>query len=320
MIKDYFKNRKGAWQIREWPEYSCNFQTGEIIGPDGKTLPLFKDRQVKERAQRYCVSLPVSWDNGICVRTAFKKTFVHRLILFSSPGFSCKEGYVIHHKNGDHFDNRLQNLEYLTPSEHNHETAMTQSLWRDKRSESLKRTFNNPEFKAAHQKQFAEHAERLKRRWAESHDEMKNRIWNQTSRQSRIDKMKAHWADPEKRMELMEALNSPEVKEKRIAASKAVWANRSQEQKNEIGRKISQRMAGHEVSKQTRQKIAQKQKNKLKRVAQIDLEGHQLREFESLTQAQRQTGIPSANIGRVCRRACKTAGGYCWKFLDSNEN
>ena len=49
-------------------------------------------------------------------------------------------------------------------------------------------------------------------------------------------------------------------------------------------------------------------------VLQYSLLGEPLHEFKSLAEAEKQTGINSVSIGRVCKGKQKTAGGYIWKL------
>ncbi len=48
-------------------------------------------------------------------------------------------------------------------------------------------------------------------------------------------------------------------------------------------------------------------------VCQMDLEGNEINVYESLTEAERQTGINHRNISLVCQGKRKTAGGFKWK-------
>lgn len=43
---------------------------------------------------------------------------VHRLLAIAEYGFDAVEGNVVHHKNGVRWDNRPENIEVMTPSEH----------------------------------------------------------------------------------------------------------------------------------------------------------------------------------------------------------
>lgn len=49
-------------------------------------------------------------------RPRFKKIAIHRFVMHSFKGY--REGMDIHHLNEDKFDNRLENLVYLTRSQH----------------------------------------------------------------------------------------------------------------------------------------------------------------------------------------------------------
>lgn len=57
-----------------------------------------------------------------------------------------------------------------------------------------------------------------------------------------------------------------------------------------------------------------------RRVAQYDLKGNLIKEFESLTQAYNETGISSGAISDVCNFKNSTAGGFTWDYLDENLN
>ena len=52
-----------------------------------------------------------------------------------------------------------------------------------------------------------------------------------------------------------------------------------------------------------------------KPVIQIDNKGDIIRQFESILQAAKLTGIKHQNISRVCNGKYRQAGGFRWKFL-----
>lgn len=56
--------------------------------------------------------------------------------------------------------------------------------------------------------------------------------------------------------------------------------------------------------------------NPQKPIVMLSINGEKLNEFDSLSQAQKTTGIDKALISRVCNNKphSKTAGGYIWKF------
>lgn len=53
-------------------------------------------------------------------------------------------------------------------------------------------------------------------------------------------------------------------------------------------------------------------------VLQFDLEGNFIKEYYSIMQAERETGVLNAHIGKVCKNKpnYNTAGGYFWKYND----
>ena len=56
-------------------------------------------------------------------------------------------------------------------------------------------------------------------------------------------------------------------------------------------------------------------KFKITRVTQYDLKGNKIKDFNSCSQAERETGIPRTHICKCVlgRYGFKTAGGYIWK-------
>ena len=50
-----------------------------------------------------------------------------------------------------------------------------------------------------------------------------------------------------------------------------------------------------------------------KKVIQLDLNDNVLNEFESMRQAERETGVPRSNISSCCNGKRKSAGDYKWR-------
>ena len=50
-----------------------------------------------------------------------------------------------------------------------------------------------------------------------------------------------------------------------------------------------------------------------KKVIQLDLNDNVLNEFESMRQAERETGVSVGNISSCCNGKTKSAGGYKWR-------
>lgn len=53
-----------------------------------------------------------------------------------------------------------------------------------------------------------------------------------------------------------------------------------------------------------------------KAVAQYDMDGNKIAEYESMREAERQTGIHAGNISRACLKDHYTTGGFKWKYID----
>lgn len=57
-----------------------------------------------------------------------------------------------------------------------------------------------------------------------------------------------------------------------------------------------------------------------RRVTQCDLNGNEIKVFESLDIAKKATGVDDGSIVKVCKGRSKTAGGFKWKYTDENPN
>jgi aspartyl-tRNA synthetase len=57
-----------------------------------------------------------------------------------------------------------------------------------------------------------------------------------------------------------------------------------------------------------------------RRVTQMDIDGKELKIFESLDQAKQQLGINDSDIVSCCKGRKKLSGGFKWKYTDINPN
>ena len=53
-----------------------------------------------------------------------------------------------------------------------------------------------------------------------------------------------------------------------------------------------------------------------KAVVQYDMTGNKIAEYESMREAERQTGVRAGNISGCCLGYFHTAGGFTWKYVN----
>ena len=59
-------------------------------------------------------------------------------------------------------------------------------------------------------------------------------------------------------------------------------------------------------------------RKKSRPVQQLTIDGELIAEYESLHEADRVTGVRNGNISKCCNGITKTAGGYVWRYANSN--
>ena len=113
--------------------------------------------------------------------------------------------------------------------------------------------------------------------------------------------------------------HTEEAKQKMSESHKSRWENITDEERIEIGKKISERqmgeknpMYGKHHTEEHKRKIKENNPNR-KKVCQYDLDGNYIKTFDSIADAQRAVGIKSG-VRLCCQGKIKQAGGYKWKF------
>lgn len=94
---------------------------------------------------------------------------------------------------------------------------------------------------------------------------------------------------------------------------------------DEHRQKLSESSKGYVATEETRQRLSQSLRGiphpwKEKKVQQLTKDGQFVAEYPSAMEAERQTGIDRGAISGCClnRLHYHTAGGYKWRFADSN--
>lgn len=142
--------------------------------------------------------------------------------------------------------------------------------------------------------EYLEDEQEMKKKIKERFEQMKlDKIENSKKRSHKIKEM---WAEKDFRNKMQKIINSEEHKLKLSEASKKMWSN------EEYRKTQSEKHKGN-VSK-----------NK-KRIAQYDLNGNFIKEYESIQDASIKNNINSKNISSVCKGKRHKAGKYIWKYI-----
>lgn len=93
------------------------------------------------------------------------------------------------------------------------------------------------------------------------------------------------------------------------------WVTPKENSNNPLTRKhLSDGHKGYVATEETKNKM-RKASPKKKRIARVSLDGKVLAYYESLREAERQTGYSSGNICLCCKGIYKTIGGTKWVYV-----
>ena len=102
------------------------------------------------------------------------------------------------------------------------------------------------------------------------------------------------------------------------------FAGKTEEEMNEIKRKISETEKGKILSDEHKRKISESrlgEKNqRAKKVIQLDLNNNLIKIWICITDAERKTGIAHQSISKCCKNKLKSAGGFKWRYIGDEEN
>lgn len=80
---------------------------------------------------------------------------------------------------------------------------------------------------------------------------------------------------------------------------------------------------GKHHSEDTKQKLSEANKGKnspqSKKIAQYDKQINLIKIYDSIRQAERETGVDHSSISRCCKGKLKSIGGYIWKYAEEVE-
>lgn len=111
----------------------------------------------------------------------------------------------------------------------------------------------------------------------------------------------------------IESRNNDEFKKSQSVKCKA--ANNTPEYKERHSKLMKEIYSSEEL----RERERGKNNPRAQSVKQFDLDGNFIKEFDTITQASRETGVGLARISDVARGNRKTAGGFVWVFSNDKK-
>lgn len=151
-------------------------------------------------------------------------------------------------------------------------------------------------------KEWVENMKKAQRRFYEEHPEYKVRA---------SERMKVFFKTPEGKAfqrKSIESRNNEEFRKNQSVKCKA--ANRTQEYRERHSKLMKEIYSSEEL----RDKERGSKNPRAQGIKQFNLDGIFIKEYETITQASKETGVGIARISDVARGNRKTAGGYIWKF------
>ena len=151
-------------------------------------------------------------------------------------------------------------------------------------------------------KKWVENMKNAQRRFYQEHPEYKVKI---------SERMKAFFQTPEGREFQKKSIESRKSEEfKRSQSVKCKATNRTQEYRERQSKLMKEIYSSEEL----RDRERGGKNPRAQSVNQFNLDGTFIKEYETITQASKETGVNLARISDVARGNRKTAGGYIWKF------
>lgn len=114
-------------------------------------------------------------------------------------------------------------------------------------------------------------------------------------------------------------LKIPQKKMSEEAKNKLRIINLGKKQSKESVEKRIEKIKGRPKPKGFKEDVRAREQSKVKNIIQYDLSGKVICVFPSIQEAGRVSNIPATKICQVCKGTRKSAGGYIWKYEDSND-